>query len=307
MVPAGNEDRKQTQRDAAMLFQNVNYGLTAEEPLVCGVVRHPSRTPLSAETHNAFELGVVLRGAYEWLVDDHQFAMRPGDVWLSAAWEPHRWRITVPDTELLVFMFLPEFLPDGALAGRSWLSFFSPPPDERPRVTAKETAERVLAIARDLAGEIEGQRTGWQVSIRLNLLRLLWEISREWNPGPRAEAYAARAGNLSRLLPAINLVYGDPARTLALSEAAAACGLSRSQFTEAFRHTLGMGFHKFKMRVRLWNVARLLVTTGMSISAIAEHTGFVDDSHLHRVFAKVYACTPAQYRARAPHHVRPAA
>ncbi|MFB3881095.1 MAG: helix-turn-helix domain-containing protein [Armatimonadota bacterium] len=257
--------------------------------------------------HNGFEVGLVVRGGYEWHIDRHRSAVGRGDVWLFAAWEPHRWRTTVPHTEVLVALPLPQFLSDEAFAGRSWLSLFCPPPDRRPRVTTQATRRRVLTIAADLSTELARRRRDWQVSARLNVLRLLWEISRDWDPGPRADAYAGRPGDLSRVLPAIDLVYADPARAPGLPEASAACGLSRSRFTEAFRQTLGMSFHTFTARVRLWNAAKLLVTTGMSISAIALRTGFVDDSHRHRVFARTYGCTPARHRARVPSGVWPAA
>lgn len=298
--------------------ERTEYTVSSDMPFVAGVAGHPSLTPPATEIHECFEVGVVLRGRYEMRVEQHVFSLRSGDIWLCMAWEPHTWRTTEPNTELLPMLFLPEFLGDATLAGQSWLRLFSLAPEERPRVTTPQMRQRALAIAREIhsetvlpfpgaltrrlatttarRGRTAERRAGWVEAIRLNVLRLLWEVSRDTWPKLPTRPHPARAGDLSRVVPAVDLIHADPARCLTVPEAAAACRLNLTEFNSTFRRALGVSFHKFCVRVRLWHVERLLTTTGSSLTAIADQTGFADASHLHHVFSRAYGCTPAQYR-----------
>ena len=122
-------------------------------------------------------------------------------------------------------------------------------------------------------------------------------LSREWGPAAQpGRAGAVRTGNLGKIMPAVRLVHSGPTRRLSLKEAAAACGLSVSQFGYLFRRLMGLSFGKFCMRARLGYVAQLLLTTDLPVEAIADATQFSDGSHLHHSFVHVYGSTPARYR-----------
>jgi len=298
--------------------ERTEYTLSSDAPFVGGVVRHPSPTSPATEMHECFEVGVVLRGRYEMRVEQHVFPLGPGDIWLCMAWEPHTWRTTAPNTELLPLLFLPEFLGDETFGRLSWLALFSLAPEERPRVTTPQMHRRTLAIAREIYSETvrpfpgaptprlaaictrrdktAERRAGWVAAVRLSVLRLLWEVTRDTWPKLPVHPHPVRAGDLSRVVPAVDLIHADPASRLTAPEAAAACRLSLTEFNSIFRRALGVSFHKFCVRVRLWHVERVLTTTGLSLTAIADQTGFSDASHLHHVFSRAYRCTPTQYR-----------
>jgi transcriptional regulator GlxA family with amidase domain len=59
---------------------------------------------------------------------------------------------------------------------------------------------------------------------------------------------------------------------------------------------MGISFAKFSVRVRIKEAARLLHQTDMPVDLVAEMTGFVDDSHLRRVFTSTFGLTPSAYR-----------
>jgi AraC-like DNA-binding protein len=298
--------------------ERTEYTVSSDVPFVGGVTSHPSPTSPATEIHECFEVGVVLGGRYEMRVEQHVFTLGPGDIWLCMAWEPHTWRTTVPNTELLPLLFLPEFLGDATFGGLSWLRLFALAPEERPRVTTPQMRQRTLAIAQEICSETvrpfpgaptprlaatctrrgkrAERRAGWLVAVRLSVLRLLWEVSRDTWPKLPVHPHPVRAGDLSRVVPAVDLTHADPACRLTVPEAAAACRLSLTEFNSIFRRAFGVSFHKFRVRVRLWHVERLLSTTGLSLTAIADQTGFADASHLHHVFSRAYGCTPLQYR-----------
>ena len=280
-----------------MLARPKELGLTPAQPFRGGVVVHPYPAGLDTDMHQAFETGVLLTGEEDRHFEDTVIRMTPGDMWLCAAWEPHGWRATGPGTSELVLQFLPEFLGEEMFDGMSWLTVFAVPPDQRPHVSTPAMREQALSIAQELRREMQQHRRGWLATARLSILRLLLTVSRDWEPrGGWGRQRAVRPGNLEKLMPAVRLVHSNPASRLTVTEAAAACGLSVSQFGYIFRHVMGMSFGQFRMRARLAYVAQLLLSTDRAVEIIAEQAGFADASHVHHAFAKVYGCTPARYR-----------
>ena len=281
-----------------MLARIEEYHLTPAKPFHGGVVEYASPSPLGTDMHQAFEVGVLLSGCEERHFEDVVITVNPGDLWLCGAWEPHGFRAKKECTRELVLQFLPDFLGEEMFEGVSWLSLFSAPSQLRPRVKTKEMREEALSIADEVCREMRERRRGWLAAVRLGILRLLLMLSREWDSeGQDGRGHTVRTGTLEKIMPAVRLVHSHPTRRLSLKEAAATCGLSVSQFGYLFRRLMGLSFGKFCMRARLAYVAQLLLTTNLSVEAIADAAGFADASHLHHAFAGVYAATPARYRS----------
>jgi transcriptional regulator GlxA family with amidase domain len=99
-------------------------------------------------------------------------------------------------------------------------------------------------------------------------------------------------------MPAVGLATSNPDRRVSVEAAANVCSLSVSQFCLLFRNTMGLSFGAFARRARLTRATELLRHTDLSVESVAQATGFVDGSHIHRVFRSEYACTPGEYRAR---------
>jgi len=276
-----------------------DYQLTPDAPIHPIVSTHPRPRPLAVDLHEAMEVGIMLRGRQERQYPDWGLDLTPGDVWLQPMWEPHAWRPTVPDTENILLIFLPQFLGEEQLGDVSWLTLFAAPPQHRPWVRDHALRTRVLSIGREMAEEITQREQGWLTAVRLGVLRLLFLLSRYWSPPKRSvDASHIGANTLSRIMPAIALIHERRPGTVTVAEAAVACGLSRSRFGTLFSQTMGSSFGQFSLQARLGYAAHRLLTTGMPIEAIAQKAGFVDASHFHRTFVKHYGCTPSRYRAR---------
>jgi AraC-like DNA-binding protein len=81
-----------------------------------------------------------------------------------------------------------------------------------------------------------------------------------------------------------------------VAELAEKRGMSRTRFTHYFRRATGLSPARFINQVRLGEVAKLLVSSSLKLSAIAELTGFADATHLGKVFRRHYYLTPDKYR-----------
>ncbi len=269
----------------------------AGQPLWGRLQTHPIPEPLTLDLHHSFELGIVLRGQVERRHEDCVITLNAGEVWLNAAWEPHAWRTTRPNTAEVAFHFVPDFLRNETVAGVSWLAPFAVPPSARPKVTTPEIRELAVSTAYEVLREAERRRNAWLDASRLALLRLLLALTRDWKPPliSRRRSYA-RADDLPRMLPAISLVQSNPTRHITREEAAAACALSVSHFAWLFQRTMGLSFGAFCVRARLAAAAQRLLEGKLSVEAIASECGFSHGSHLHRLFLKYYASSPGHYR-----------
>lgn len=81
-----------------------------------------------------------------------------------------------------------------------------------------------------------------------------------------------------------------------LTRLAAECGLSVRHFSRAFAQTFGMPAHRYLMARRVELALELLKIRSLSIPEIALKCGFVDQSHLTRVFASRIGSSPGNWR-----------
>jgi AraC-like DNA-binding protein len=81
---------------------------------------------------------------------------------------------------------------------------------------------------------------------------------------------------------------------LHLADIARECGVSPFQLIRAFHAAFGVPPHAWLMQVRLRR-ARAMMVHGESITTAAFGCGFVDQSHLTRVFKRYYGMTPGAY------------
>lgn len=69
-------------------------------------------------------------------------------------------------------------------------------------------------------------------------------------------------------------------------------GLSPAHFARAFKESLGRAPHQYLLALRLARARRLLETTPLSLSDIAQRSGFADQAHFTRLFKRAFGTTP---------------
>ncbi len=66
--------------------------------------------------------------------------------------------------------------------------------------------------------------------------------------------------------------------------------------SEAINQTQGQNVSQYVNTLRLEHASNLLATTGLSVRAVMEQSGFLTRSNFYREFERVYACSPTEYR-----------
>lgn len=96
---------------------------------------------------------------------------------------------------------------------------------------------------------------------------------------------------------ALDLLAEGPERNIALDELATAAGIGKFRLIRLCRERTGLPPHALQLAHRI-RLARRLLESGEPIADVAFATGFSDQSHLHRHFARALGMTPARYRER---------
>lgn len=136
------------------------------------------------------------------------------------------------------------------------------------------------------------------MALKFHLLELLLHLRRAFvSRGETvAETVTMRSDREARLRRVLEFVSQHCHESLSQPDAARAAGMSTSSFRAFFKETTGWGFGDYLRDLRLERAARLLREGDESMAAIAQQTGFADQSHLTRLFKNKHGLSPLHYR-----------
>lgn len=241
--------------------------------------------------HDTYGVGFLELGAQEWFSGRGTVRGYPGQVISTNPGEVHdgrplgrrtrRWRILFVDPDLMAGVTDRErpgeitqpALEDEDLLRRLRSTFRRL---ERWNACATVQAQRVQALAFEEA----------LVQACVRLLALHGSAPRAV-PQPRAD-----------LQQVYERLADDSARVPSLAELARMTGLSRFQVLRRFTGVYGLPPHAWVLRRRAER-ARLLIRGGRTLAAAALASGFVDQSHMSRVFVRQFGFTPGAWRKAA--------
>ncbi|MBI3527494.1 MAG: helix-turn-helix transcriptional regulator [Betaproteobacteria bacterium] len=112
-----------------------------------------------------------------------------------------------------------------------------------------------------------------------------------------------RVASMGRFPPravrrAIEYIHANLAGDLRLENIAGAAGQSVFHFSRTFRNTTGLAPHRYLPQARIERVKALLLESDRSLAAIAEESGFSDQSHMSKVFRRLTGATPKTFRSK---------
>lgn len=100
------------------------------------------------------------------------------------------------------------------------------------------------------------------------------------------------------IMAALQRIEEHPGSVESIDELARQASLSRSHFDRLFRQCAGMPPNQFLMNARIAEAKRLLESTGMQISEIADILGYRDVYFFSRQFKQQTNLSPSQYRTQ---------
>jgi transcriptional regulator GlxA family with amidase domain len=105
-------------------------------------------------------------------------------------------------------------------------------------------------------------------------------------------------GHSTKLVTAVELMEANISEPISQLELAGFVDLSRRQLQRLFQQYLLCTPSRYYLRLRLQRARELLRQTDLSLVEIAEHTGFVSNSHFSKSFKELYGHAPSTERRR---------
>lgn len=236
----------------------------------------------SPHRHDTYALGVTLRGVQCFGYRGVETHCLAGQAFVLHPDEMHDGRAGTDDGFAYGMLYLEPALVQSALdAPRRPLPFLHGAVTSDPRLVA--------ALRAALADEGEPME---DLGLDFHLVEIAAALA-ALDPSSRsiaADAPCVRAVTRARAF--LDDVFARPVTSDALERVT---GLSRFALARHFRAYLGTSPHRYVVMRRL-DRARALMRHGASLADAASASGFADQSHMTRHFARAYGVTPARWR-----------
>jgi AraC-like DNA-binding protein len=113
---------------------------------------------------------------------------------------------------------------------------------------------------------------------------------------PASQAHPFMVPGDKRIQRAQEYIDAHLKHPISLIDLAHVAGLSRMYFAAEFRRTTGLRPHEYLLRQRVNRAKHLLVTSDLSLTAIAPMVGFENAGHLCTVFKRFVGESPVRWR-----------
>jgi AraC family transcriptional regulator len=151
-------------------------------------------------------------------------------------------------------------------------------------------------IERSLSLEVESNSFDSQLFVDSLTMALSIHLLRHystWHP-PLREASGGL--QLQQLQNVIDYIQAHLSEEIRLMDIAERLGMSQYYFSRLFKQSTHISPYQYVIQQRIDRAKHLLKTTSMSMSEIADQTGFSHQSQLTNQFRKIVGTTPSNYR-----------
>lgn len=244
-------------------------------------------------THTYCEIFYLKSGTCTYTVNQGQWHLEAGDLFIVAAGDPHstRYEGKTSCERIIVFCksdILASLMRSDPTEVRQTLERSGKVILNAETRTMVETLLDQMLLENDLPRKYSEQVLDLE-SLHLVLLLLRDGIFSYETMSPK-EGYSA---DIERALKYIALNYQQP---LTLEEVAGYCNLSPTYFSRKFKLITGQTFKEHVNYIRLRQATQMLLTTDNSITKIAMLCGFGSSNYFKDLFRATTGRSPREYR-----------
>ncbi|MBI9093485.1 MAG: helix-turn-helix domain-containing protein [Sphaerochaeta sp.] len=266
-----------------------------EPSLQLKVVKRDPELPFRLHSHEFNELVIVTRGAGTHFSKNGEFQLGEGSVFFILPGVQHGYK-DVQDLALYNIligetMLAHNFLDLSEIPGFN--SFFKA--DETiPTLLLNPTQlSEVIPILENMEKESNDQSfgSGSKTLAYSYLLNLIVLLSRFYDETPRENNQMAH-----RLWNVMAFMEKNKNRSLTTGDLTGIANMSTSTLNRYFKLATGLSPIEFHLHKRIAYACALIQKRGLSITEVAEATGFADPNYFSRQFRKVMDTTPKDYQ-----------
>jgi AraC-like DNA-binding protein/mannose-6-phosphate isomerase-like protein (cupin superfamily) len=248
-------------------------------------VQVPELTSVDVHWHDYYELGVVLEGRAEHVVNGRAQALAPGSVFLLSPADFHA--IVAPPGRPLSMVnavLHPELVEPTLESVRTG--------DPRLPWALAELPAAAQDVRR-VRHEVASRRPGWDVLVESALTSVVVELARASEYDEDATLAAEGPTTSAHVRRAVRYVEQHFREPLTLAQVAAVAHLSPHWFSEQFRRATGDSFQSHLKRRRLQFARALLESTQLGVTEVGQAAGFNDPSYFGRAYREQYGVPPS--------------
>lgn len=291
-----------------------------EMPAGLWVRRGAPPAMLSMHRHDDVEINLVLDGRLHYLFGGQSLTIGEGEIAVFWAAQPHG--LVDSRTGDMCWLHVPfaQFLAWGLPESQT-----APLLAAQPLIThAPELADRIAHMAEQWGREIEGSEVdgpsdegpddvaagsdgtgtadeadGREIAlleIQAAVRRVLRASSRATPALPADGAGSVPAERLRQVSAMAQFVRDHHRSELRIADVAAAVHLTPSHAMTVFRRTVGVTLGQYVTMCRVAEAQRLLLTTSLRVTEIAEEAGFGSLSSFYEHVSEACGMTPREYR-----------
>ena len=268
--------------------------------LVHGFPRH--HYSIDMHVQDFFEINIITKGSGMHYIEDRKLPVNQGDVFILPPMVPHGY-VGGEDFDVYHFLisnrFMEKYKADLQILPAFVLLF-----NAEPLMRARDSEPLHLALSQeqfhtvtDLLGKIEALRNTHTAnaaivrnSLAMIFLSTLCDIYSQDAPEEICHDEA--------FMNALALIHRQYHEKITIDQLAQVAQLSRSAFLKRFGQICKTSPAKYLNRQRVEAAMSLLSGTNLSLSDIAEKTGFYDPSHFTKIFTAEVGETPGTYRKK---------
>ncbi|GCE31480.1 hypothetical protein KDA_69640 [Dictyobacter alpinus] len=260
--------------------------LQAELPLK--IYRHSLREHVEVHWHEFYEMGLILSGEGQHILNGHTYPVQRGSCFLLSPADFHA--LTPAGSEPLE-LFDVVFHTD-IVDEEIYHLLFHTLKNYQLHFTHTEW-EIIEQEFQRLYMESHIQQVGSKHIIIGSLERILIDLLRKSQQEISSQPDANQQQRLTLSLIYLHHHFREP---LTLKEVATQVHLSPAYFSEYFHHTYGTTFQHYLQELRLRFSMSLLSSTALPVTHICAASGFQSLSHFERAFKQKFGQTPRQAR-----------
>ena len=251
--------------------------------------------------HDRLEINYVESGTGRYLIENQEFEMHPGDIFIINNLEYHM-ADSNGDLSLIVMVFDPAILYSAQKECRYMEPFYQYFGHISSCISKDDPAHQELTrIIQQITREWEEKQHGYQMIIHSSLMYFLAVLYRHHHQDSPIKEAAQFHKSYQRIRPAIEYINAHFKEEITLDQVAKEALLSKSYITSAFKKIMNRTIFEYIDYVRISYACILLRTGGLSVTEAAMECGYSSSSYFTRVFKKVMGIAPKEYSDYSEH------
>lgn len=243
----------------------------------------PIKRNVNLHAHNFFELEIVTEGHAKTIINDTEYDLNPGTLYIMRPTDIHS--ITPIEGNTIIirnFCFVENAVSDEVidfLLSNAFDNIIKIPDDKL----------QIIYSLHDLIYKCHCENNSESNKICFKASELLLSIV------VKEIKHSNIKVENKHVLTAINYMREHFTEDISIEDVSACTGLSAPYFSSVFHTSVGTKYKDYLTSLRVAHARKLIKTTNKSITDICYESGFNSFSSFHRAFVKIVHTTPAKY------------